>query len=115
MPPWNRGVEERVVQVQRVSLTYIHYHVQKDGASVGKETASNARDPGSIPELGRSPGEENGNPLQYSCLGNPMDGGACLSIVHGIAESNMTYRLNHHHSGKLLYNSGSSVKCSMET
>ena len=44
-------------------------------------------DPGSIPGLGRSPGEGNGNPLQYSCLENPMDGGAWLATVHGVAKS----------------------------
>ena len=47
------------------------------GDSDGKASAYNAGDPGSIPGLGRSPGEGNGNPLQYSCLENPMDGGAC--------------------------------------
>ena len=41
-----------------------------------KESACNAGDSGSVPGLGRSPGEGNGNPLQYSCLGNPMEGGA---------------------------------------
>ena len=41
-----------------------------------KVSASDAGDPGSIPGLGRSPGEGNGSPLQYSCLENPMDGGA---------------------------------------
>ena len=41
-----------------------------------KASASNVGDPGSIPGLGRSPGEGNGNPLQYSCLENTMDGGA---------------------------------------
>jgi len=46
------------------------------GGSDSKASAYNARDPGSIPGLGRSPGEGNGNPLQYSCLENPMDGGA---------------------------------------
>ena len=46
------------------------------GGSDSKASACNAGDPGSIPGLGRSPGEGNGNPLQYSCLGNPMDGGA---------------------------------------
>ena len=46
------------------------------GGSDGKASAYHAADPGSIPGLGRSPGEGNGNPLQYSCLGNPMDGGA---------------------------------------
>ena len=46
------------------------------GGSEVKASASNAGDLGSIPGLGRSPGEGNGNPLQYSCLENPMDGGA---------------------------------------
>ena len=46
------------------------------GTSGGKEFSGNAGDPGLIPGLGRSPGEGNGNPLQYSCLGNPMDRGA---------------------------------------
>ena len=46
------------------------------GGSDGKVSAYNAGDPGSIPELGRSPGEGNGNPLQYSCMENPMDRGA---------------------------------------
>ena len=45
------------------------------GGSEGKAAACNAGDPGSIPGLGRSPGEGNGNPLQYSCLENPMDEG----------------------------------------
>ena len=46
------------------------------GGSVGKATAYNAGDLGSIPEVGRSPGQVNGNPLQYSCLEHPMDGEA---------------------------------------
>ena len=46
------------------------------GGSAGKESACNVGDLGSIPGLGRSPGEGNGNPLQYSCLENHMDGGA---------------------------------------
>ena len=46
------------------------------GGSDGKVTACNARDPGSIPGSGKSPGEGNGNPLQYSCLENSMDGRA---------------------------------------
>ena len=54
-------------------------------SSVGKESACNARDPGSIPGLGRSPGEGNGNPLQYSSLENPMDRGASWATVHGVA------------------------------
>ena len=57
------------------------------GGSEVKASASNAVDPGSIPGLGRSPGEGNGNPLQYSCLENPMDGGAWWATVHGVAKS----------------------------
>ena len=56
-------------------------------SSVGKSSACNAGDPGSIPGSGRSPGEENGSPLQYSCLENPMDKGAWRAIIHGITKS----------------------------
>ena len=56
------------------------------GGSDGKASACNAGDPGSIPGLGRSPGEGNGNSLQYSCLGNPMDRGACWATVHGVTK-----------------------------
>ena len=54
-------------------------------SSVGKESACNAGDLDSIPESGRSPGEGNGNPLQYSCLENSMDRGAWQATVHGVA------------------------------
>ena len=54
-------------------------------SSVGKESACSAGDPGSIPELGRSPEEGNGNLLQYSYLENPMDGGTWQATVHGVA------------------------------
>ena len=57
------------------------------GGSDGKELACNAGDPGSIPGLGRAPGEGNGNPLLYSCLENPMDRGAWQIIVHGVVKS----------------------------
>ena len=59
-----------------------------DGSD-SKESACIAGDPGSVPGLGRSPGEGNGNPLQYSCLENFMDRGARWTIVHGI-EKNQT-------------------------
>ena len=57
------------------------------GGSEVKASACNVGDPGSIPGLGRSPGEGNGNPFQYSCLVNPMDGGAWWATVHGVAKS----------------------------
>ena len=61
------------------------------GGLDGKESACNAGDPGSIPGLGRSPGEVHGNPLQYACLENPTDRGGCQGTVHGVAkESDMT-------------------------
>ena len=50
-------------------------------------SAGDAVDLGLIPGLGRSPGEGNGNPLQYSCLDNPVDRGAQCAIVHGVAKS----------------------------
>ena len=55
--------------------------------SNGKASACNAGDPGLIPGLGRSPGEGNGNPLQYSYLENPMDRGAWGATVHGVTNS----------------------------
>ena len=55
--------------------------------SEGKDSAYNAGDPGSIPGSGSSPGEGNGNPLQYSCLENPMGRGAWWATVHGVAKS----------------------------
>ena len=60
--------------------------------SVVKNRLANARDLGSIPGLGRSSGEGNGNPLQYSCLENSMDGGAWWATVHGIAKNRTRLR-----------------------
>ena len=60
------------------------------GGSVVKNPPANAGDAGDtglIIELGRSPGEGNGNSLQYSCLGNPMDRGAWLATIHGVTKN----------------------------
>ena len=57
------------------------------GSSEVKASACNTGELGSIPGLGRSPGEGNGNPLQYSCLENPMDRGAWWAILQGVAKS----------------------------
>ena len=60
-------------------LTY-----KTEGGSDGKESVCNAGDPGLTPGSGRSPGEENGYPLQYSCLENPMDRGTLWATAHGV-------------------------------
>ena len=76
------------------------------GGSEVKASAYNAGDPYSIPGLGRSPGEGNGNPLQYSCRENPMDRGAWQATVHGVAKSrtwlsNFTFFLSFFLLGKV--------------
>ena len=70
----------------RLQQNIVHYN-EWPGGSGRKVSACNAGDPGSIPGLGRSPGEGNGNPFQYCCLENSMDRGPWLAAVHGIAKS----------------------------
>ena len=77
-------------QMTFVSLIYLHLLVfclisRLPGGSEGKASACDAGDPGLIPRSGRSPGEENGHPLQYSCLEKPMDRGAWWATVHRVA------------------------------
>ena len=70
--------------------TYLHMHGASLVAQMVKNPPANAgdaRDTGLIPGLGRSPGGRRGNPLQYSCLGNPMDRGTWWATVHGVTES----------------------------
>ena len=72
---------------------YCKYYYMWDftGVSVVKNLPTNAGDAGLIPGLGRSPGEGKGNPLQYSCLRNPMDRGVWWARAHGVAKmSDMT-------------------------
>ena len=65
----------------------ILFHTTFPDSLDAKESACNAADLGSIPGSGRSPGEGNGSPLQYSCLEDPKDKGAWWAKVHGVAKS----------------------------
>ena len=67
------------------------------GGSDGKASVCNLGHLGSIPGLGRSSGEGNGNPLQYSCLENPMDRRAWQATVHGVARAGQDLANHHHH------------------
>ena len=88
--------------MDKMILTYV---IIFPGGSDSKASAYNANhvgDPGSIPGSGRSPEEGNGNQLQYSCLENPLDGGAWWAVGHGVAESNTTEQLHSHYSNRKL-------------
>ena len=73
------------------------------GGSKGKELACNAGDLGSIPGVGRSPGEGNDNPPQCSCLGNPMDRGAWQAIVQGVTKIWTQLSDFHSHSKNVMF------------
>ena len=73
-------------------------HLGFPGSSVVNNLPANAGDVGSIPGLGRSSGEENGNLFQYSCLENPMDRGAWRATVHGVTKSQTRQQLNNNNN-----------------
>ena len=77
--PETRGQRWSISQVRSLNQNF-------SGGSDSKVSVYNVGDPGSIPGQGRSPGEGNGNPLQYYCLENPMDRGAWRATVHGVAK-----------------------------
>ena len=91
----NRKKHEVLGLEQNLIIKFIIYYTDvtylpSQVALVVKNLSANTgdlRDTGSIPGLGRSPGEGNGNPLQYSCLENPMDRGAWWATVHGVTKS----------------------------
>ena len=86
----------KIIITRKEILTSIFTCMDLPGGSDGKESVCSAGDQGSIPESGRSPGERNTKPLQYSCLENSMDGGAWWATVHGLAKSQT--RLSDFHS-----------------
>ena len=79
------GVAQSRTRLKRLSSSSSRVFKGFHGSLDGKASAYNAGDPGSVPGLGRSLGEGNGNPLQYSCLENPMDRGAWRAKVHEVA------------------------------
>ena len=70
-----------------VVITFLTTLLSFPGGSDGKESACNVEGLGSVPVSGRFPAEGNGHPLQYTCLENPMGGGAWWAAVHGVAKS----------------------------
>ena len=96
-PAWKIPWTEEPGGLQSMGLLWVGYDWATElnwilflgfpGGSEVKASACNAGDQGLIPGLGGSPGEGNGNLLQYSCLENPMDGGAWWATVHGVAKS----------------------------
>ena len=76
-----------LINVFILKFSQVPTQVGFPSGSVVKTPPANAEDVGSIPGSGRSPGEGNGTPLQYSCLENPMDRGAWQATVHGVAKS----------------------------
>ena len=80
-------VPSKYLSVSHILSYCIFNQLGFPSGSNGKEPSCNVRDPCSIPGSGRSSGEGNGNPLQYSCLQNPMDRGAWWAIVHEMAKS----------------------------
>ena len=87
-----RSPPEWLDTLQRLTLYHqLFYHAAFPGGSAVKNPSANAGNASTIPGSGRSPGEGNGKPCQYSCLGNPMDTGAWQAIVRGVTkEPDMT-------------------------
>ena len=84
---WKKKNPRKSQQGKLEFAAYSQLYLGFPGVSVGKEFACNVGDPGLIPEWGRSPGEGNGNPLQCSCLENPMDRRAWEATVQWVAKS----------------------------
>ena len=96
--PWNDGkdinigkplslLSKQILVLAFIDLNFLQFFRDFPGGSDSKASAYNVGDLGSIPGSGRSPGEGNGNPLQYSCLENPIDREAWYATGHGVTKS----------------------------
>ena len=83
------GNAEWYSEKQFFSFITVKFRGGFPGSSVSKESACNSGDPGLISGSGKSPGKGNGNPIQYSCLENPIDRGAWQATVHGVARHDL--------------------------
>ena len=92
-PPDSEVYGNTVRLTHPLRAIYLRAKVVPSG-SAGKESACYVGDPSSIPGLGRSSGEGNGYPLQFSCLESSMNRGAWRAIVHGVTKMDMTKRLS---------------------
>ena len=91
---FSNSVNSKIIKMNKISFKWsfqiyllLHIYMGFPGGSVVKNPPAKARDMGLIPGSGRYPGEGSGNPVQYSCLWNPMDREAWWATVHGVAES----------------------------
>ena len=83
----SESVSVTYIYIYVYMYVYTHTHMRSPGGSGSKESACNVGDLSSIPGSGRSPGKENGNPVQYSCLENTMDRRAWQATVHRVTKS----------------------------
>ena len=83
----SESVSVTYIYIYVYMYVYTHTHMRSPGGSGSKESACNVGDLSSIPGSGRSPGKENGNPVQYSCMENTMDRRAWQATVHRVTKS----------------------------